>query len=206
MTRISTETCKAELNQHWPVEGTKSPEDWKRLSKTGSAKSTIVRIFQHRTLPVFGTVVEEKGAITRVTFADTLPKPAVARKDSYGEGNPQPTQSRVTNRNDTLRKPVEPASNGRVRADEFVFAVCERENRRTKFAICTVDFWRTNHHLSDEGLGDILDGLLPPGTSVSSECQYSNRMSRKELYEFLINQGFCDDERFTQYMDGYQPE
>lgn len=205
MSKITTEVCKDELNKRWPIDGEKSRKDWKRLSKSGNASTSIVRIFQHTKLPVFAKVVEENGAITQVLFAESVnalkqhgsEKSGATTTDTKGDADSTASGATGT--------PGKPASNGRVSADEFLFAVCERDNRRTTFAICRVDFWHQNHYLSDEGFGDLLDGLLPKGTSVASECQYSNKMGRKQLYEFLLAQGFMDDERFTAYMDGYQP-
>jgi hypothetical protein len=207
MSKITTEVCKNELNQRWVVEGSKSPEDWKRISKTGSVKTSIVRVFQHRSLPLYGTVVEENGTITAVRFTDTLPsvekKATSARRSRSTTGD----TSEGTGASDSPSAvsgttPAKPASNGKVSADEFLFAVTRREEGLTYFAICRETFWRQHHHLSDEGFGDLLDGLLPKGTGVASECQYVTRLGRKQVRAFLLAQGFKDDERFTQYMGG----
>jgi hypothetical protein len=205
MSKITTEVCKAELNARWPFDGAKRPEDWKRVSKTGSAKTSIARVFQHRRLELYGIVIEEKGAITSVRFSETQPqvsKTATSRKSS-------PTASK----NSDSSKPnapgatapgaaATPASNGKVRADEFLFAITRREDGLTYFAICREDFWRQNHHLSDQSFGNLLDGLLPRDASESSECQYCTKVAPKALRKFLEQRGFKDDERFTSYMGG----
>lgn len=202
MSKITSEDCKTALNDHWPSDGHKSPSDWKRVSKTGTAKTVIVRVFQHRNQKKYGIVCEVSDKITSVAFTDSLPAQPSGTAKSMGRVAKASTGSTTVG---AVGEPGRPASNGRVSADEFLFAVCERDNRRTSFAICRRDFWHQHHRLSDDGFGDLLDGLLPPGTSVASECQYSNKMGRKQLYEFLLAQGFGDDERFTAYMDGYQP-
>lgn len=206
MAKITTEVCKHELNKRWAVEGKKSPNDWKRLSKSGNASTGIVRLFQHLNLPIFATVVEEHGAITKVTFADSLnpSRPSKPAGSKTKRSAPATTNEDAT-ANSAVREPGQPASNGKVSADQFLFAVCERNNRRTTFAICSKEYWHANHHLSDTTFGGLLDGLLPPGCYESSESQFSDKMGRQQLYEFLLAQGFCDDERFTSYMDGYQP-
>ncbi|MDZ4833910.1 MAG: hypothetical protein SGJ27_09040 [Candidatus Melainabacteria bacterium] len=212
MSKITTEICKIELNKRSPIEGQKSPADWKRITKNGTAKTAIVRIFQHRTRPLFGIVTDQNDQITTVKFTDLLgtAKQIAAESTAGATDSIAQAEAADSTTDDTTggaaRQPGQAASNGKVSADEFVFAVCERDNRRTTFAICDKDFWRANHYLSDLGCGDLLDGLLPPGTSVASENQYSSKMKRKELYEFLLAQGFLDDERFTTFMDGYQPD
>lgn len=197
MPKLTTEDCKREINQRWPVEGSKSPQDWKRVSKTGTAKTSIVRVFQHKRLAIFATVVEVNDTIVSVTFVETQPETASeagARSKTRGAAKPSSGSAEVPT------EPTAPASNGKVRADEFVFAVSGRSNGVTYFAICRRDYWIQNHHLSDTGFGDLLNGLLPDDASEISECQYSTKMNAKALYAWMMRKGFLDDERFTDYM------
>ncbi len=188
MATITSAACVAEINKRWSTDARKSPKDWKRISKTGTASTSIVRIFEHRTLAEFATVVEEGGQITTVTFSQTRPQPTVAAK------------SRRQASADQVVVPAEAASNGKAVASDYIFAITRREDGLTYFAVSSIKFWKENDCLDDEGYNGLLDGLLPKGAGESSECQFCTRMGKKALTKFLIERGFKQDEEFSEYM------
>ncbi|MBX9696229.1 MAG: hypothetical protein K2Z81_27820, partial [Cyanobacteria bacterium] len=185
----TTAVCKSVINDRWVTDGRKNSNDWKRISKTGSAKTSIVRLFEHRSRPLFATVVEEGGEITSVSFSDTRPtstaKPKARASD---DGADEPA---VAGR---------AKSNGKAVASDYLFAITHREGGYTYFAVCAEAYWLTENCLSDDSFGRLLDGLLPTDASESSECQYMTRLSKKALTSFMLANGFKQNDGFTEYM------
>ncbi len=183
MSDITTEVCKREINIRSTLPGRKNPNDWKRISKRGTASETIVRVFQHRTLAQWATVSEVDGAITSVTFSQTAPSAPTIKAGKAG----------TTTKDVATPEPSDKAA-------EYLFAFVRREDGQTNFAVCPVSYWAEENCLSDFSL-DGVDKLLPPGSHETSESQYATKLSWNKLRAYMLARGFKEDEDFSGFMN-----
>ena len=172
--KITTAVCKKELDESLPEKYGTSSAGWKRVSKSGSAKTQIVRVFHHRELAVQGTVIEEDSEITQVTYS-----PLVEETETFDS----------------------PASNEFGSADQYLFAILNSEEGGVRhLAICPVEFWQKNRCMSDSLTRRTMEGLLPPGCEEEAEGFFQTAMKRKELHKALTARGFKEDPHFTNFV------
>src|ERR1700740_1106437 len=108
MSKTTSDDCKKELNARWPARLGENNGTWKRVSKTGNAKTGIMRVFHHSKQDLAGIVVETNGTIGEITFCakSEVPAPEKAAKKSKTK----------------VAKIIAPLSNGSVSADRYYFA------------------------------------------------------------------------------------
>lgn len=172
--KITSQICKQELDDNLPEEYGTSSKGWKRVSRTGSAKTQIVRIFEHRELPVQGTVVEEDSEIISVTYS-----PLGQDEETFET----------------------PPSNEFGSADQYLFAILDSEHDGVRhIAIVPVEFWEKSRCMSDSVNRGTMAGLLPKGYEEEAEGFFQTAMKREEIREALTARGFKEDTAFTNYI------
>lgn len=171
--KITTAVCKQELDANLPEAYGKSTRGWKRVSKRGATATQIVRVFQHRELPVTGTVIESDGEIVSCSFA------AVSDEEDFDK----------------------PVSNEYFSADQLYFAfVSDQEDGITRLAICQISFWSKNKHLSDNVNKRTMEGLLPDSLQESSESFFESTLSEAQVRKALKARGFQEDVDFERFV------
>lgn len=177
--KINTAICKQELDDNLPAEYGTSRKGWKRTSRKGTAKTQIIRVFEHRELPVIGVVVEEDGEITSVRYS-----PKAAPEEETFDG---------------------PVSNEYGSADQYYFCIlnAEEEGVRT-FAIVSIDHWHKQQCLGENVGERTMKGMLPPGCGESMESFFESLMEREPLRKALLARGFKENDGFHDFIaDGW---
>lgn len=178
---INTDTCKRELDSRFPAKFGQNVGGWKRISKSGNATTGIVRVFQHRKLPVSATVTEQNGAIASVEFHCGSSVEAPAAVAPVATMPPAPASSTV-------------APNG------YLFAILNDQSDGWRhFAVCSRQYWQENGCMNDTSLPEV-QALLPKGCVEESEGFYGSRLSKSALRAALLECGFTQDAGFTDFV------
>jgi len=186
--KITTDVCKRELDKRFPPQLGVNKGGWKRLSRKGFAKTSIVRVFQHRRLSVWATVVEESGEIVSVVYCTEPPK-AGAEEAQVS----QPSASKANRA---------PARNEHYSASDFYFAVVDHyEEGFVMVALCPVDFWNRNKHMSDSVSQGKLVGLLPEGFEECMEGCFEAATSKASARRLFLAKGFQENAAFTSFAE-----
>lgn len=194
--KITTEVCKRELDSRFPATYGTNIGGWKRTSKTGNAAKGFVRKFEHRKLPVTATVIEKNGAIVSVEYASATAG-VTTSVGATGSGATACTACAGTPT--TAGTPGKPASNGTTSANEYLFAITRRRDGMTHFVMCPVAFWEQYDYMSDECMASALEGLLPADACEAQESCFETALSKPALREFMLAQGFQENESFSDY-------
>ncbi len=185
---ITTDICKRELDARFPSSLGHNSGGWKRISKTGTASTKVVRVFNHRKLAVVAKVTEQDGAITSVEYTPlgqdgSKPSSTNGAEPVSQVGTAHPTPA-----------PEQTPANG------FLFAILSHSGDGLRhFAICPRTYWAEHGCLSDE-MCATLQALLPPNSNAEAEGLFCTTVSKKSLRAELLKRGFEEDEEFTDYI------